>query len=62
MIVLGIFTLVIGAMVAAWVHRQIGLVIAVVGGLLILWALLLAADSETTRAALDARQTALQGR
>jgi drug/metabolite transporter superfamily protein YnfA len=44
-LILGIVLLVIGAIVAAFVHRLIGLIIAAVGGVLVLWALLVMADT-----------------
>lgn len=45
MLVLGIIVLVIGACVAAFVHHTIGIVIAVIGAALVLWALLVTADA-----------------
>jgi hypothetical protein len=51
MLILGIVLMVIGACVAAFVHHTIGILIAVVGGILVLAALLFLADSETAEAA-----------
>jgi drug/metabolite transporter superfamily protein YnfA len=50
MLILGIVLLVVGALVAAFVHHTIGIIIAAVGGILVLVALLFLADTETAEA------------
>lgn len=52
MLVLGIVVMVIGALVAAFVHRTIGIVIAIVGAILVVWFLLVAADDTNAALAL----------
>jgi hypothetical protein len=52
MLIFGIVLLIIGAVVAAFIHHTIGILIAVVGGILVLVALLFLADAETADAAI----------
>jgi membrane-bound ClpP family serine protease len=52
MLILGIVLLIIGAVVAAFIHHTIGIIIAVVGGILVLVALLFLADANTADAAI----------
>jgi hypothetical protein len=52
MLIFGIVLLIIGAVVAAFIHHTIGIIIAVVGGILVLVALLFLADANTADAAI----------
>ena len=46
MLILGILLILVGAVVAVTVHHTLGLVLAVIGIALVIWAVLVTADAE----------------